>query len=96
MTDNVQNAAHVVEQVDEALMKALPFITFSLGLVPVPGVGVAATLLKNPLMMEVLQKVDEAAKAVEAGKPGAGINVLLDEINDHLTPGAPNSPALNG
>jgi hypothetical protein len=90
MTDVAGIAAEVVT-VDERIMKLLPTIAMFAGFIP----GGAVVSGFEPLILEVLMAVDEAAKAVAAGNPGAAFSVVLDEIKNHLTPGKPNSPILS-
>lgn len=94
MTDTEQTAASIATQVssiDEALMNVLPFITPMLGFIP--GAAVATPFL--PLVGDLLGAVDNAAKAVAAGNPGAAAVDILQEVINHLTPGKPNSPILS-
>jgi hypothetical protein len=90
MTDDVTAIAAQVSTVDEAIMKVLPFVTTMLGFVP--GAAVAVPFL--PLVSGFLAALDNAAKAVAAGNPGAAATDILQEVISHLTPGAANSPAL--
>jgi hypothetical protein len=90
MTDtSITGIATEVATVDEAIMKFLPEISLLLGFIP--GAGVAV-----PFLPEVLTALDNAAKAVATGNPGAAIGSIFSEIANHLTPGAPNSPTLSG
>lgn len=90
MTESITQIAGQVSQVDEAILKALPFVSTFIGFIP--GAAVAVPFL--PLVTEVLTALDNAAKAVAAGNTGAGVQVVLQEIMNHLTPGAPNAAAL--
>jgi hypothetical protein len=92
MTDTPDLAAIAkeVSTVDEAIMRVLPFIAPLLGFIP--GAAVAEPFL--PLVGDLLTALDNAAKAVAAGNPGAAATDILQELINHLTPGQPNSPAL--
>lgn len=87
-TNTVAGIAAEVSTVDEMIMKFMPFISMGLGLAP--GGSIAA-----PLISEFLTVVDDAAKAVAAGNSGAAFQVILSEVENHLTPGKPNSPILS-
>lgn len=78
-------------QVDEAIMKALPFASTLLEFVP--GAQVAVPFL--PLVGEGLSVLDNALRAVAAGNPGMAAKDVFQEVINHLTPGAPNSPILS-
>lgn len=88
---DVKSVAGQVSQVDEAVMKALPFISGLIGFIP----GGAVAVPFMPLIGEALVALDNAAKAVAAGNSGAAVQDILTEIMNHLTPGQPNSPALS-
>lgn len=90
-TTSVAGIATEVSQVDEAVMKALPFVSGLIGFIP--GGAVAVPFL--PLVGELLQVIDNAAKAVSSGNTGAAAQDVLQEIMNHLTPGKPNSPILS-
>ena len=90
MTDIVAIATEV-SAVDEGFMKALPFITSILGFTP----GAVAVPFM-PLVAELLQVIDNAAKDVAAGNNMAAGQDILKVIMDHMTKGKPNSPALAG
>lgn len=91
MTDLI-SVAKEVTTVDEAVMKVLPFISTMIGFIP----GGQAAVPLMPLISEFLQVIDNAAKEVAVGNTGAGADVILKEIIDHLTLGKPNSPILSG
>jgi len=78
-TPSAASIATTIETVDEAVMKALPFISTMLNFVP----GAAVAVPFMPLLGELLQTLDNAAK------------VVLKEIMAHLTPGMANSIALS-
>lgn len=88
---NITGVATEVATVDEAVMKALPFVSGLIGFIP--GAQVAVPLM--PLIGELLTVVDNAAKAVAAGNSGAAAQDVLQEIMNHLSPGQPNSPILS-
>lgn len=90
-TVDIQTIAGEVVTVDEAIMKVFPFIATAVGFVP----GGAAVAAAAPLISELLQVVDNAAKAVAAGNTGAAIQDVISEVVSHLTPGQPNSPVLS-
>jgi hypothetical protein len=90
---DVTGIAGTVSTVDEEIMRLLPTIATVVDFIP--GGQIAGGILGNPLFMEVLQKLDNAAKLVAAGNPGAGAGVILGEVMNHLTPGQPNSPILS-
>ena len=90
MTVDATAIATQVSTVDEAIMKVLPFVTTMLGFVP--GAAVAAPFL--PLVSGFLAALDNAAKAVAAGNPGAAATDILQEVISHLTPGMANSTSL--
>jgi len=93
MTDtSISGIATEVSQVDEAVMKALPFVSGLIGFIP--GASVAVPFV--PLITEFLGVIDNAAKAVADGNPGAAATDVLQEVINHLTPGKPNSPTLSG
>lgn len=93
MTDtSITGIATEVSTVDEAVMKALPFISGIIGFIP--GGAVAVPFL--PLVGELLSALDNAAKDVAAGNAGNAVEDILTEIKNHLTKGAPNSPTLSG
>lgn len=87
----LETVAKEVSTVDEAIMKVLPFMSGLVGFIP----GGAVAIPFMPLLGELLQALDNAAKAVAAGNPAAGVSTILAEIQNHLTPGAPNSPILS-
>jgi hypothetical protein len=91
MTTQLEVVAKEVATVDEAVMKVLPFISTFIGFVP--GAAVAIPFL--PLVGELLAALDSAAQAVSTGNNAGGIEAIIDEIKNHLTPGAPNSPILS-
>ena len=91
MTTDIKSVATTVSTVDEAIMKALPFISTVIGFVP--GAQVAVPFM--PLVGGLLAALDNAAKAVAAGNNGAAIEAVIAEIENHLTPGKPNSPILS-
>jgi hypothetical protein len=93
MTDTTSAAgiATEVSQIDEAVMKALPFVSTMIGFIP--GAQVAVPFM--PLVGELLQVIDNAAKSVAAGNSSAAAQDVLQEIMNHLTPGKPNSPILS-
>ena len=88
---DVAGIATEVSKVDEAVMKALPFISTFIGFVP--GAQVAVPFM--PLVGELLQALDTAAKEVAAGNTGAAAEGVLQEIMDHLTKGKKNSAILS-
>lgn len=90
MTD-MKSVAGTVVTVDEAVMKALPFVSTMLGFIP--GAQVAVPFM--PLVGELLAVLDSAAKSVADGNNGAAIQDIIKEIENHLTPGKPNSPILS-
>ena len=92
MTETVQSVATTVATVDEAIMKALPFLSPFLGFIP-GGTVIAAA---EPIALEALTALDNAAKLVAAGNTGAAASGVLQTIIDHLTPGKPNAPILAG
>ena len=85
---SITGIAAEVSTVDEQIMRFLPFISMAVDFVP----GGAVAM---PLVSELLQVLDAAAKAVAAGNPGAAIGDILGEVKNHLTPGQPNSPILS-
>ena len=91
MSQTPVEIATEVEKVDEAIMKALPFVSGMVGFIP----GGAAAVPFMPLIAELLQVVDNAAKEVASGNSGAAAQDVLREIMNHLTPGKPLSPALS-
>lgn len=92
MSADVHAIAAEISKVDEAILKAMPFVSTIIGFVP--GAQVAAPFM--PLIVEVLQAVDKATEAVAGGNTSAAIDAVINEIKSHLTPGSPNSPALSG
>ena len=91
---NDQSAASIagtVATVDETIMKFLPEISMIIGFIP----GAQPAELAMPIVSEVLMAVDNAAKAVASGNPGAAFQTIAQEIIQHLTPGLPNSPILS-
>jgi|SRR5579872_5459444 len=90
MSDAASIATEVAT-VDEAVMKALPFVSTFIGFVP--GAQVAVPFM--PLIAELLQVVDNAARAVAAGNNGGAVQDVLQEVMNHLTPGKANSPILS-
>ena len=88
---DMKSVATEVSTVDEAVMKALPFISFMLGFIP--GAQVAVPFM--PFALGALKALDEAAKKVADGNPGAAAQDVLQEVMNHLTPGKPNSPILS-
>jgi hypothetical protein len=91
MTDQIQTIAGEVAAIDEEVLKFFPYISGMIGFIP--GAAVAEPFM--PLVGEILQAVDNAAKAVQAGNTSAAINDILTEIRNHLTPGLPNSSVLS-
>lgn len=91
MTETIPQVAGQVASVDEAVMKALPFISTFIGFIP--GAQVAVPFM--PLVGEILVAVDNAAKSIQAGNNSAAVEDILTEIRNHLTPGAPNSSILS-
>jgi len=87
----ITDIAGGVATVDEAVLKALPFISFAIGFIP----GGAVAVPFMPLAGEVLQALDNAARQIQAGNSGAAIEDVLAELKSHLTPGMPNSPILS-
>ena len=87
---SIASIAATVSNVDEFLIKALPVISFGIGLIP--GAGVAAPFIG--LLPELLTALDNAAKAVAAGNPSLAFDDVLSEIKAHLTPGQANASAL--
>ena len=90
-TETVADIAAKVATVDETVMQFLPYIGTILGFIPGAQVGV-------PIVGGVglvLKAVDDAAKLVAAGNPGAAVEDIFSEIVNHLTPGQPNSPILS-
>lgn len=90
MTD-LKAVAGEVAKVDEAVMRVFPFISSMIGFVP--GGQVAVPLM--PIVSEILQAVDTAAKHIQDGDNGAALDDILKEIRNHLTPGRPNSAVLS-
>ena len=91
MTDTtVTGVASEVSAIDEELMKILPFITPLLGFVP----GAAVLTPFEPLVLDLLTAVDNAAKEIAAGNPGAAATDVLQILINHLTKGQPNAPEL--
>jgi hypothetical protein len=88
---SLQDAAGTIAKIDEAAIKALPFISSVIGFVP----GGAAATPFLPLIGEILQAVDNAAKHIQQGNTSAAFDDILVEIRNHLTPGAPNSSVLS-
>lgn len=88
---DIETIAGQVAEVDEAIMKVLPFIAMMIGFIP--GAGPIAPLL--PLVGEILAAVDNAAKSIQSGNNGAALDDILKEIRNHLTPGFPNSSVLS-
>lgn len=91
MNVDIPTIAGEVATIDEAIMKALPFVSTFIGFVP----GGAVAVPFMPLVGELLQALDTAAKDVAAGNTGAGVQDILAEVMNHLTPGKPNSPILS-
>jgi hypothetical protein len=91
MNVDVKTVAGEVSTVDEAVMKAMPFIATMIGFIP--GAQVAVPFM--PLVGELLGVLDNAAKAVATGNNGAAFEDVFAEIKNHLTPGQPNSPILS-
>ena len=90
MTD-LKSVATEVETIDEAIMKAFPFISGMIGFIP----GGAVAVPFMPLVGELLQAIDNAAKDVAAGNTGAAAQDILSEVMNHMTKGKPNSPILS-
>ena len=90
-TIDVTAIATTVSSIDEKLISVLPVIAGLAGFIP----GAAAVPLIAPLALEILQVVDQAAKAVAANTHGAAFTDIFDEIKAHLTPGQANSPSLS-
>lgn len=88
---NVAGIAGEVSTVDEAIMKFLPEISMLLGIIP----GAQVALPFMPLVTTALKVLDDAAKKVHDGNPGAAAHDVLQEVMNHLTPGKPNSPILS-
>lgn len=88
---SVSSVAGTIVTVDEAVMKALPFVADLVGFIP--GAQIAPAI--EPLVADLLLAVDNAAKAVQAGNPGQAATDVLQAIIQHLTPGLPNAPVLS-
>jgi len=89
MTD-VKTIATEVATYDEAILKFMPYLGSILGIIPGAQAGVPVVAGITAL----LKAIDDAAKAVSANT-SADPNGIVGEIVNHLTPGAPNSPALS-
>jgi len=87
---NLVQIANEVMTVDELLLKLFPEISMIAGLATG---GTATPILAG--VGAVLQAVDNGAKFVAAGNPGAAAASVLETIVNHLTPGQPNSPILS-
>ena len=88
---NLAAIATEVSTIDEAAMKFLPFVTTIVGAIPQTAVAAPFLAVAGPL----LQALDNAAKEVAAGNPGAAAQDIFQQLINHLTKGAPNSPALS-
>lgn len=88
---DISTIAGEVAQVDEQIMKFFPYISGIIGFIP--GAQVAVPFL--PIVGEILQAVDAAAKDIQTGNTGAAVDDILTEIRNHLTPGRPNSSILS-
>lgn len=88
---DAKTVAGEVATVDEAIIRAMPFVSVMAGIVP--GGQVAVPWL--PLVTGILTAVDNAAKAVAAGNTSAALDAVVNEIKNHLNPSMPNSPALS-
>jgi len=89
---NISTVAGQVAQVDEIVIKYLPFIGSMVGLIP----GAQPFVIAEPMILSLLTALDNAAKAVAAGNYTNAFDSVVKEIESHLTPGAPNSPHLAG
>jgi len=89
-TIDVTGISETVASVDEKIMQALPVIAGLVGFIP----GASAAVVFEPVVMEILQVVDAAAKNIAANNPGAAFQDIFDELKNHLTKGQPDSPAL--
>ena len=93
MTVDTAAVAAEVATVDEAIMRFLPEIAMIVGFIP----GGSAVSGFEPLILKIMQTIDQAAKAVAAGHPGAAASAVLDEIQAHIDPTkAFVSPILSG
>lgn len=84
--------ATTVSKVDEGILQALPFISGMIGFIP----GGAVAVPFMPLVTELLQALDTAAKDVAAGNNSDAAQDVLTEVMNHLSKGKPNSPILSG
>lgn len=91
MNIDVAGVAGTVSTVDEEIMKALPFVSGLIGFIP----GGAVAVPFMPLVAELLQVLDTAAKEVAAGNSNAAAQDVLTEVMNHLTKGKANSPILS-
>lgn len=90
-TSGIASAAGTASQVIEGIERFLPFITTIIGAIPQTAVAAPFLAGAGPL----LSVLDNAAKEIAANNPGAAGEVILTELTNHLTKGAPNSPALS-
>ena len=90
MTD-VKTIATEVATYDEAILKFMPYLGSILGIIPGAQAGVPVVAGITALM----KAIDNAAKAVSQADPSTGVGDIVTTIVNHLTPGAPNSPALS-
>ena len=91
-TTNINVIAGQVAQVDEIVIKYMPFISSMVALIP----GAAPFVAAEPVIVSLLTALDNAAKAVSTGNYTNAFDSVVKEIESHLTPGAPNSPHLAG
>ena len=92
MSVDIPAVAGQVATFDEMVMKYMPFL---FGFAKFTPIGGEATLAQ-PLIMEVLTVLDNAARAVAAGNTAGGVAAVIGAVENHLTPGQPNSPILAG
>ena len=93
MSVDVAAIAGEADVVLQALEKYAPFL---FGILKFTPIGPEAAIAE-PFVEELMNKLDEAAKAVSAGHPGEAGKVVLTEIMDHIDPAkAFVSPILSG
>jgi hypothetical protein len=90
MTGTVDTTQIVLTDIQNALMSIqtiLPSLLNVIGIFYAPAAALAKFL---PLIQVALQGVETVAKAT-----GTDLNTATQTVQNHLTPGAPNTPALS-
>jgi hypothetical protein len=90
---NVGEIASTAEKVLESVMKFEPTVATMAGMF-VPGAAPVVAMVQPELLI-LAPFVENALKAIAVGK-GGNIADAFIELIQHITPGHPNSPSLNG